>query len=567
MRISIKVTLLTVLATLGFLLLVNSFSGYRALNATHERITDLYGDRVVPSLYLKTISDAYAVFVVDASHKVRNGNFTWAEGLESLAKARADVTRNWADYLALGHEEQAEQATIAKAKQQMAAADKTVDELEAAFKSQSAPTLDALVKERLYQSIDPLTETIAMIAQEEVKGAQHVFLKAQADHAQAALFAKVLSVLGLIALALGSWAILSRVAAPLGRLTAALRLLGQDRYEVAVPCLSQGDEMGTMARAVEALKRRGAEAASLRQAQEAQRRQAARAKREALDGMARTVERESGLAVDAVAARTHEMDDHAQAMAHSAEHVCADSQTVAAAAQQALHNAENVSSATEEMTASIHEIARRVERASVVSSEAVEKSVETQRTIASLSDAVGRIGDVARLIGEIAAQTNLLALNATIEAARAGEAGKGFAVVANEVKNLATQTSRSTEEISRQINEINTVTHRAVGAVSDIGRTIEEMDRIAGDVSAAIEQQGAAAQEISRNVAQAADAAREVSGRIAEVLTEAGQTVRRAETVRLTAEQVASGMSELRTALVSVVQDAVARASEEDVAA
>jgi hypothetical protein len=184
----------------------------------------------------------------------------------------------------------------------------------------------------------------------------------------------------------------------------------------------------------------------------------------------------------------------------------------------------------------------------------VEKSEYTQRTIATLSDAITRIGEVVTLISEIAAQTNLLALNATIEAARAGDAGKGFAVVANEVKNLAGQTAKATEEIGRQIDEIQSVSHTAVAAVKEIDRTIGEMDDISGAIATAIEEQGAATQEIGRNVVHAAQASREVSARIFDVSKEAASTGERVATVRAAATEVDSAIAELRNILIQVVR-------------
>jgi methyl-accepting chemotaxis protein len=149
--------------------------------------------------------------------------------------------------------------------------------------------------------------------------------------------------------------------------------------------------------------------------------------------------------------------------------------------------------------------------------------------VRGLSEAAQRIGEVVQMINDIAGQTNLLALNATIEAARAGEAGKGFAVVANEVKHLANQTAKATDDISSQIQAIQATTAEAVGAIADIGKTIEEMNDIAGAISEAVDQQGCATREIARNINEAATGAQEVSGHIVKVThaaAEAGSSAR-----------------------------------------
>ena len=176
-----------------------------------------------------------------------------------------------------------------------------------------------------------------------------------------------------------------------------------------------------------------------------------------------------------------------------------------------------MAAATEEMAASIAEINGQVVRAKDIADRAAQAVGRTKRTVAGLTDATQKIGEVVTLIQTIAAQTNLLALNATIEAARAGEAGKGFAVVANEVKSLANQTARATGEISVQIAAVQAVSGETSDAIDAIGETIEAVNEISTSIAAAMDQQGASTTEISRNVAQAAAGTREIAGTLLEV--------------------------------------------------
>jgi methyl-accepting chemotaxis protein/aerotaxis receptor len=285
-----------------------------------------------------------------------------------------------------------------------------------------------------------------------------------------------------------------------------------------------------------------------------QREQAEEIRRKALREMAETVERESRSAVQMVEQRTQVMHEDADAMAASAERVSHHAQSVAAAADQALSNAQAVASATEQLTASIHEIAGQVARTQGITRTAVDDSGRTERVILSLSQEVEKIGEIAKLIGDIASQTNLLALNATIEAARAGEAGKGFAVVASEVKNLATQTARSTEEISRQIAAIQQVTAQAVESVTTTRHTITSINEVATSVAVAMEQQSAATQEISRNVVETSRAASEVSERIAAVSLDATTTREQADEVRGNTSEVSGSITALRATLIRTVR-------------
>ncbi|MGE5506226.1 MAG: methyl-accepting chemotaxis protein [Actinomycetota bacterium] len=278
----------------------------------------------------------------------------------------------------------------------------------------------------------------------------------------------------------------------------------------------------------------------------------------ALQEMAEKVEREAGSAVETVADRTNDMARDAEAMADSAARVSGNSQGVAAAAEEALANSQAVASASEELSASIREISSQVSYARTVTSEAVTEGERTQETIQSLAAEVGRINEIAALINDIASQTNLLALNATIEAARAGEAGKGFAVVANEVKSLANQTARSTEEISQQIGKIQALTASAVDAVAGIGRTIARVDEVACSIAGAVEEQSAATVEITHNVIETSTAAKEVAQLIGDVSRDASETGDQAGQVRRISSEVADSIEDLRQILVRLVRTSTA---------
>jgi methyl-accepting chemotaxis protein len=233
--------------------------------------------------------------------------------------------------------------------------------------------------------------------------------------------------------------------------------------------------------------------------------------------LADTFEAEVGGVVEAVAARAAEMQAQSRNLAEVTETSGREAAAVAEAAGRANDEVQAVAAAAEEMASTIGEISRRVAEAAEVAGRAVAEAQATDDTVRSLAEGANRIGEVVRLIGDIAGQTNLLALNATIEAARAGEAGKGFAVVASEVKSLAAQTAKATEEIGSQITQMQQITAKAVEAIRGIAATVEQTSDIATAIAAAVEEQGSTTQEIARSAGQVAEGTQTVSGRIEEV--------------------------------------------------
>jgi methyl-accepting chemotaxis protein len=343
--------------------------------------------------------------------------------------------------------------------------------------------------------------------------------KAQAN-AETAFINRLDLGIGLVVIAiLGSVAVFGAVAIsrPIRRIGEVLLELAGGNKDVAVPYTGRRDEVGDNARAAQTFKEKLIRIEQLEAAEKETARRAAEERQAAMQALASAFETTVANVVRSVSSSSTELEAAAEALSATAGATRDLSGKVLSASTQASENVRSVASATDRLIASVAEIGRHVQASTRIAVEAVAQAEKTDARITQLTRAAGRIGDVVKLITDIAEQTNLLALNATIEAARAGEAGRGFAVVAQEVKALAAQTSKATEEIGVQIAGVQAATQDSVATIKDIGTTIGRISDIAAAITSAVELQAATTQQMAENVRAAAESASHVTVNIAEV--------------------------------------------------
>jgi methyl-accepting chemotaxis protein len=391
---------------------------------------------------------------------------------------------------------------------------------------------------RLKNAVDELVEQQRNIAREISNYAGRQIYSGQ-------FILIVLSIAAVIGAALVAWLYVGRsVARRLGDLSQAMRRIADGDLNVDIQD-NRGDEIADMGRALLFFRQATADAANARN-KETEQTRTLESRRQLVETATQEFERAVSNIVQTLDRAAAAMDGSARDMANSATRNQEQALATAAASEQATTNVGIVATAAEEIAQSIEHIATRVANSATVASQATDEAKAITEAVESLSASVDEIGDVSDLISSIAAQTNLLALNATIEAARAGEAGRGFAVVAQEVKGLAAQTGKATDEITRHIESIEQTTSRSVQAIRKIAATITQLNDVANDVAVAMRQQDVVTQEIARNAGAAAKGTRDVSENVAEVSNSAVKTGQVAATVLTAAAELADQSHLLR---------------------
>jgi methyl-accepting chemotaxis protein len=463
------------------------------------------------------------------------GETTFQANAKEMAMQSAAVSANVGNYIAKPDQAAANSATarihiLQKSFSALASSDEKLtsklkeitDQLENYQTSftkfiQNSKKIDELTT-KMIAAAAAITKDAAAIKSGLLARQQSVSEQAVATSNQTKDFVTLLGVGGLMIGALLAWLQGRSMSRPMIGMCVAMRQLAGGNFDVVLPGLGRRDEIGEMASAVEEFKLQAINKAERDASErEAQNRANGDARRAELHRFADDFEMAVGGIVTNVSSSAGHLESAAAMLARTVETAQAISGKVSESSQEASSNVQSVASATEELSASVSEIGRQVRESNLIAAAAVKQAEETDARIAKLSRAAQQIGDVVKLITAIAEQTNLLALNATIEAARAGEAGRGFAVVAAEVKSLASQTAKATDEISSHIMGMQAATEESVEAIQQIGDTIGQISQIATGIASAVEQQSSATQEIAKSVQSVARGTEQVADSMTEV--------------------------------------------------
>ncbi|MBF0327206.1 MAG: Tar ligand binding domain-containing protein [Alphaproteobacteria bacterium] len=539
-----------VLTSMVLATLVVGLVGLQGVFSVKDDVGAIYRDNTKAVIALSTVTDRlrenYQLVLAAEIDLRQKGSTTVDARLAAMTANTADIEKAWGEYANGDHPADEHKLMDALMTSRQAFLTKGLNPAKDLLRKGDADALGAHIHTVMEPAFRDTVTTLRALVNYQVGDGEAIYAKAEGGAARGLTIIGLLMAAAMVgAVVLAAW-ILRFVQRPMVEMETHFDAIarGDLGHEIGNASVGEFQRMTALLRATKAKLGYGVlEKAELD-------RQAEQARRQALESVANSLKNRVEGVVELIQISSGSLLGNSQTLSSNADQTMMQAGNVTAMTGQVTANVQAVSAATHELSSSVDEISRQVAHAAAISTEAVGQAQATDKTVRGLAEAAQRIGEVVELINSIASQTNLLALNATIEAARAGEAGKGFAVVANEVKSLANQTARATQEITQQVSAIQGETRVAVDAIRGIASTIETINELSAAISAAVEEQGAATQEIARSVSQAAEGTHQAAENVAEVANAAEET-------KLMADQVtgaAVALQDVSNQLASEVQ-------------